>query len=144
MKFGQFMLYHKWFFFFFFFFFFFSKIFIKSATWKPRNKTLYFYKECDLDPCVHKILSTALENKIYEVSYLYQICKSKTIKVCPNQHADLLRFLFTYDSSRIEKGVELVSRLQFSNKFLMKLFSYVKLHKLAKFITRVFTLQVVQ
>ena len=43
-----------------------------------------------------------------------------------------------------EKGVELVSRLQFSNKFLMKLFSFVKLHKLAKFITRVFTWQFVQ
>ena len=44
----------------------------------------------------------------------------------------------------LKKGAELVSRLQFSNKFLMKLFSFVKLHKLAKFITRVFTLQVVQ
>ena len=36
------------------------------------------------------------------------MCNSKTIKICPNQHADLLRFLFTEDSLKIEKGVELV------------------------------------
>ena len=36
-----------------------------------------------------------LENETFEVSYLYQICNSKAIEISPNQHADLLRLLFT-------------------------------------------------
>ena len=31
---------------------------------------------------------------IFDVSYLSQICNSKAIKICPNQHASLLKFLF--------------------------------------------------
>ena len=70
-----------------------------------------------------------MENKIFEESYLYlyYICNSKTIKICPNQHADLLRFLFTEDSLKIEKGVELVLH------FFDKKFSFIIWHKLAKF-----------
>ena len=33
-----------------------------------------------------------LENEVIEASYLYWICNSKVIKICPNHHADLLRF----------------------------------------------------
>ena len=70
-----------------------------------------------------------MENKIFEESYLYlyYICNSKTIKICPNQHADLLRFLFTEDSLKIEKGVELVLH------FFDKKFSFIIWHNLAKF-----------
>ena len=47
----------------------------------------------------------------------------KAIKFCPNQLADLLRFLFIEDSLKIGKGLELVSRPHLSQKFLIKLFS---------------------
>ena len=42
------------------------------------------------------------------------MCNSKAIKICPNQHADLHRILFTEDSLKIKKGLELVSRPHFS------------------------------
>ena len=38
------------------------------------------------------------------------ICMTKTIKICPNQQTDLLAFLFTEDSVKIKKALELVSR----------------------------------
>ena len=59
------------------------------------------YKNCDLKTsprlfCVCKEFGKhLLENGFFEASCLYQICNSKTIKTCPNQLADLLRFLFT-------------------------------------------------
>ena len=34
----------------------------------------------------------------------------KIIKICPNQHTELLKFLFTEDFLKIKKGLELVSR----------------------------------
>ena len=37
------------------------------------------------------------------------MCNSKAIKICPNQHADLLRILFTEGSQKTNKGLELVS-----------------------------------
>ena len=37
------------------------------------------------------------------------MCNSKTIKICPNLHTNLLRFLFTEDALKIKKGLELVS-----------------------------------
>ena len=37
---------------------------------------------------------------------------SKVIKISPNQHADLLRFLFTEDSLKIKKGLELGTSVQ--------------------------------
>ena len=39
---------------------------------------------------------------------------SKAIKICPNQHADLDRTLFTEGSLKIKKDLELVSRPHFS------------------------------
>ena len=45
--------------------------------------------------------------------YNPNICNGKTIKICPNQFADFLRFLFTEDSLKIKKGLELVSRPHF-------------------------------
>ena len=51
-----------------------------------------------------------------------RLCISKTIKICPNQHTDLLRFLFTGDSLKIKKGLELVSRSHFSSNFWIKNF----------------------
>ena len=42
------------------------------------------------------------------------MCISKAIKIFPNQHADFLRFLFT---EKIKKGLEVVCRPQFSQKF---------------------------
>ena len=70
--------------------------------------------------CVCKKLSTAsVENEIFEASYLYHIFNSKAIKICPNQHVHLLRFLFTEDSLNIKKGLELVSRPHCSQNFLI-------------------------
>ena len=60
--------------------------------------------------------TTSIGKWNFEVSYLYQICNSKTIKICPNRHADLLRFLFTEDSLKTRKGLELIS----GNNFLVK------------------------
>ena len=61
------------------------------------------------------------------------MCISKTIKICPNQHTDFFRFLFTEDCLKIEKGLELVSGPHFSWTFFLKKFSLVILHKLPKF-----------
>ena len=44
----------------------------------------------------------------------YIRCNSKTIKICPNQHADLFRFLFKEDSLKIKKDLELVSSPHFT------------------------------
>ena len=38
------------------------------------------------------------------------------------QHADLLKFLFTEDSLKIKKGLELVYRSHISQNFLRKFF----------------------
>ena len=57
---------------------------------------------------------------------------NKAIEISPNQHAGLLRFLFTEDTLKIEKGLELVSRPHFSENFMTK-FYLVMLHKLARF-----------
>ena len=87
-----------------------------------------FHKNCDLKTrsrpfCVCKEKHNLYwKNKTFETTYVYQICISKTIKICPNQHTDLLRFLFTEDSLGIKKGLELVFRQHFSYKFLIKTF----------------------
>ena len=47
---------------------------------------------------------------------------NKAIEICPNQHRALLRILFTEDSLKIKKGLELVSRPDFSYHFLIKNF----------------------
>ena len=53
------------------------------------------------------------------------MCNSKAIKICKNQHTDLLRFLFTEDYLKIEKGLELVSRPCFLIEMFGKHFSFV-------------------
>ena len=53
----------------------------------------------------------------------------KAIKICPNQHADLLRILF-------KKGLELVSRPHFLYNFLTKKFILQYYTNWRKFITR--------
>ena len=66
------------------------------------------------------------------------MCNSKTIKICPNHHADLLRFLFKEDSLKIKKVLKLISSPHFTNKKkkkkkkkkIDKKFSFVILHKL--------------
>ena len=50
-----------------------------------------------------------LENEILKTCYLYDICYSQDIKVCLNQHQDLLRILFTNDSLKIINGLKQVS-----------------------------------
>ena len=47
-----------------------------------------------------------MENEIFKGSYLYSICISETVKICPNEQTDLLRFLFADDSLKIKKGLE--------------------------------------
>ena len=48
------------------------------------------------------------------------MCNSKATEIRPDQHADLLGILFTEDSLKIKKGLELVSRPHFSYNFLLK------------------------
>ena len=82
-----------------------SKNSAKTATWKLVP-----------DPIVFAInqAQLLLENEIFEVIYLYQICISKTTEISPNQHADLFRIIFTENSLKIKKGLELVARPHFS------------------------------
>ena len=49
------------------------------------------------------------------------MCVSKAIKVSPNQHAGLPRFLFTEDSLKITKGLEPVFMPNFSYNFWIKM-----------------------
>ena len=73
------------------------------------------------------------------------MCNSKTIKICPNQHADFLRFLCTEDYLKIKKGLEQVSGPHFPHNFLIKKIYFVILQKLVKFhYQTVFTSQVIQ
>ena len=50
------------------------------------------------------------------------MCNSKAIEICPSQYADLLGFLYSEDSLKINKGLELVSRPHFSKNFWIKNF----------------------
>ena len=87
---------------------------------KRKNFVKKFYQNCGLKTssrsfCVCKELSTLLlENEIFEASYLYWICNSKALEICSNEHADLFRIIFTEDSLKIKKALELVSRPPFS------------------------------
>ena len=54
-----------------------------------------------------------LENEIFETSYLCYICISKAIKICSNQHIDLLISHFSEDSLKI-KDQEIVSSPHFN------------------------------
>ena len=89
-----------------------------------------FQNNCDLKTssgpfCICKEVSTNLimENNIFKATCLkYQICNTTTIQICQNYHVYLLRFLYTEDSLKIKKGLELVSRPHFSYNFLIKSF----------------------
>ena len=53
----------------------------------------------------------------------HYICASlffKSIKICPNQHADLHRIFFIEGFLKIKKGLELVSRPHFWKNFFIK------------------------
>ena len=55
------------------------------------------------------------ENLVFPA--LYYIFNNIAVKISPNQHAGLFRFLFTEDSLKIKKGLELVFRSHFSYFF---------------------------
>ena len=61
------------------------------------------------------------------------INKSKTIEICPNQHADLLRFLFAECSLKIKKGFGRSSQVTYLIEFFDIKCFFVILHKVAKF-----------
>ena len=66
-------------------------------------------------------------------------------KICPNQHADFLRFFFTEDSLKIQKEPGSSFQAKFFIEFLDKNFYFQILYKLAKFhYQTVFTSQVIQ
>ena len=71
--------------------------------------------------------------EIFEASYLYYISNSKSIKICPNQHADLHRIFFTEDFLKIKKGPGTSFQATFFVEFFNKKNYFVILHKLAKF-----------
>ena len=68
---------------------------------------------------------------------------SKTIKICPNQHTDLLKFLFTgFFENKKRPGTSFQAML--SMYFFGKSFSFVMLHEIAKFHHQTeFTFQVI-
>ena len=93
MKFGQFMPYYK----------------IKKSIIK-------FYKNCNLETSSRPFsVCKKIKNNLYwkmtfskQPTYVRYVT-AKPFKICPNQHADLLKFLFTWDFLKNKKGVELVS-----------------------------------
>ena len=114
MKFGQFMSYY--------------------TRKKFMNK---FHKNCDLKISsrsfsVCKELSTTSTGKWNFWSKLLKFKISKTIKIWPNRHTGLLRLFFTEGSLKIKKGLDLFPGHFFQKNF-GKNFSFVMLHKLAKF-----------
>ena len=72
-----------------------------------------------------------MENEIFETSWSYWRCTSKTIKICQNQLASFLRFLFTEDFLKI-RGSETTLLVTFFVEIFYKNF-FLTLHKLAKF-----------
>ena len=82
----------------------------------------------------------------FEAIYLFYICNSKATKISPDQHSDFHRFLFTEDSLKIKKSLELatVSKPHCLYNFFDKKCCFVMLHKLTKFYyTTVFNSQVI-
>ena len=73
------------------------------------------------------------ENKSFQTSYLWKICTSKTIKIWPNQHADLLRLLFTENSSKIKIDPEDQFQGTSFIGFFNEQFCFLILNKRAKF-----------
>ena len=89
---------------------------------KRNNFTKKFYKNCGLKTSSRPfgVLENGkplLENEFFEAIYLYLICNSKAIEISSNHHAGLPRFLFTEDSLKIRKCLDLVSSPHFSYNF---------------------------
>ena len=61
------------------------------------------YKKCVIFLYIKDLIQPLLENEVFEIRRLYCICKNETIKICQNQHADFLKFLFTEDSLKNKK-----------------------------------------
>ena len=61
------------------------------------------------------------EIETFEASSLYKIYNSETIKIYPIHHKNLLRFVFTEDFLKINKGLKLVCRLVYINCFVARL-----------------------
>ena len=59
------------------------------------------------------------EIETFEASSLYKIYNSETIKIYPIHHKNLLRFVFTEDFLKINKGLKLVCRSHFSYNILI-------------------------
>ena len=96
------------------------------SYFKRNNFIKRFYKKCGLETSSRPIFvckeltKNLLENKIFGAIYLYKMCNKKTIEISQNQHGDLLRFLFTEDSLKLKKDLELVSRQNFPQNFMIK------------------------
>ena len=104
MKFGQFMSYFK------------KKSFHQKIIQKLRPENQFQALLC---------LQRIKQNLKYLKQSTYYIFNRKTIKISPNQHATLPRFLFTEDSLKIKKGSEL--------EFFYKKIYFLMLHELFKF-----------
>ena len=104
-----------------------SKNSAKTAAWKIVPA-----------PFVCKELSTASIKKwnFWSKLLIFWICNSKALQICPNQHADPLRFPSTWGSLKFKKGPELVSRPHFSHNFLRKNFILWYYINWPNFITR--------
>ena len=106
-----------------------------TSDYKRKNLIQKFHKNCHLR--LQRITCNLYWRiKFFEVSCLYYICMNKGIKRCPNQHAELLKFLFREYSLIIKKGLELVSRSHFSYNFLIKIFLLYYHINWSNFITR--------
>ena len=93
---------------------------IKFGQFMSHYKRTNFIKKFLKFEILAEIIWNSFKNEIFEGSYLYYICNSKAIEICPNRLADLFIFLFTEDFLKVRKGLELVSRSQFSQHFLIK------------------------
>ena len=115
--------------------------------WKRKIFIHKFYKNCDLKTssrsfCVCKGSSTIWT---FWSNLLILDKYQQTIQICQNHHAYLLRFFFTEDSLKIEKGLGTSFQDIFFTEFFGNNFSFVILDKLAKVhYPTVFTSQVIQ
>ena len=79
------------------------------AILQKKKNIRKFCKYCNLKTnstpfSVYKELQTiSLGNEIFEANDLYFICNNKAIKICSNQQADLIRFLYKEDSLKIKR-----------------------------------------
>ena len=72
--------------------------------------------------CLQRIKHNHYWKKTFEATRLYQISNSRTVKICQNHNAYLLRFLFTEDSLKNKKGLRTSFQATFSHNFLITIF----------------------